>query len=43
MSKNSTKANVEQLMSWLETFKKKPVKKTRQRKSRLDYYKQKGA
>lgn len=42
MSKNSAKQNAIQLKEWLETVKKTTVKKTAKRKSRLDYYKDKG-
>jgi hypothetical protein len=41
MSKVSSKQRYNQLVSWLETLKKKPTSKEKQ--SRLDYYKTKGA
>jgi len=44
MSKQSAKQRYVQLKEWLETYSKSPnYKKKAVNKSRLDYYKQKGA
>lgn len=42
MSKTSAKKRYIQLVSWLDTFKKKPTKTTPKKQSRLDYYAKKG-
>ena len=43
MSKSSPKQRHTQLMSWLDTFKKRTVKTGKpKRESRMDYYKKRG-
>ena len=43
MSKTSAKQRYTQLMSWLDTFKKRTVKTQKpKRQSRLDYYNKQG-
>lgn len=43
MSKISAKQRYSQLMDWLPTFNRKQNKVTKQRESRIDYYKKKNA
>lgn len=42
MSKTSSKQRYTQLMSWLDTFKKKSKVSKPKKQSRLDYYAKKG-